>query len=752
MSVIFPLLSADRAENAITQEIDASLGAVQRDAAKMLYSHGVGSLVVSAFASSGLALIARHQLPAGPLAAWWFCMMLILLMRAVDILHFHKSRVKSQRPGAVEIRGFGIGVIAVAILWAIFPLAFLNHVDPSTRALIIIVFCGMAGGSTTVLAPSKGLAATFCAVILLPLSLLFFTLPGSANIFLGLMSCVYFAVMYASCRVTHNATMSAVQLSRANEVLLADMKVERHRTEAANLELKAAQGALQEANQSLEIRIHERTADLEKEMQEKERYARELAYLASTDPLTGLCNRATLTQRLNSLLSRAADSRDSLAVLFLDLDKFKEVNDVRGHLTGDRVLREVARRLVERLRSPVELARWGGDEFVVALPGLQSANSAVQVAEELSSRLREPIEVNSNLVRVDVTIGIALFPDHGRTEEGLIRAADMAMYAAKQEKKTRIRFFDPALSRRLRDRHLLECALRDAIRAGSLDVAFQPIIDSATGECHALEALARWYDSERGSVSPSDFISIAEQSGDIALLGRAILGKACRSATSWQTRNKSCAVSVNISAAELEAGTLFSNVENALKESGLPPSRLQLELTESVFAGDRGGIIPSLNRLRDIGVKILLDDFGTGFSCFADLQRLPIDQLKIDKSFIRSMESDNGAIVRAIMTTAQTFGLSVVAEGVETFAQAQRLKELGVQYLQGYFFSHCLIPDAVPKWLDEHASSVRHKRALAAAATGMNRYFEHRTQSDMYAARGDYSFRLGQDSPNSLLL
>ncbi len=666
----------------------------------MLYRHGIGSLLVSVFASSGLAFISMDQVPSRRLAAWWLVMMLVLFARGLDILHFHRVRTVrlTGHPSRREIQRFGCGLIAAATVWAAFPLMFLPVLNQSGRAYTTMVLCGMVGGSATVLAPSKILSFLFCSFLVLPTSLLFLSFPGSENTFFGLLGLLFLVVMWVSSRLANQATMTAVRLSRANESLLTAMDDEHRRTEAANVELKAAQAALSEANQSLELRIEARTEDIEKEVLEKERYAKELAYLASTDSLTGLCNRASLAQRLNAALARAGSAGRSLAVLFLDLDKFKEVNDVMGHFAGDWVLQVAARRLFERLPPNVDLARWGGDEFVIAIEGLRDTEVAVNLASDLSKCLCDPIEVDSGTVRIDATIGIALFPDHGRTGQDLIRAADMAMYASKEERRSKIRLFDPSLSRRVTERHLLERALREAIDDGRLAVVFQPIISAATWECETLEALVRWNHPERGPLSPAEFIPLAERSGDIVALGRWVLNAACREAVSWRGINPP-AVSVNVSSVQIESGMLFTDISSALKNSGLSPSRLNLELTESVFAGDRRNIIPTLSKLRDMGVRISLDDFGTGFSCLADLRRLPIDQLKIDKSFVESVHRDSGSIVNAIVTTAKTFGLEVVAEGVETAGQADTLIGLGVHYLQGYLLSNVLAPSAVHEWI-----------------------------------------------------
>jgi diguanylate cyclase (GGDEF)-like protein len=628
----------------------------------------------------------------------------VLVARGADILHFYRSRRSSFRTGRREIQRFGVGVVIAAVLWAAFPILTLSHLNQTGRAYTAIVLCGMVGGSATVLAPSKTLSLIFCGFLVLPTATLFLSFPGVQNTFLGILGFGFFAVMVVSSRVTNRATMTAVSLSRANESLVVEMEDERRRTEAANIELKAAQFALGEANRSLERRIQIRTADLENEMREKERYAKELAYLASTDPLTELCNRSSLRHRLSTALAAAARSGQSLAVLFLDLDKFKEVNDILGHMAGDRVLQVVAQRLVHHAPAKGDLARWGGDEFVVTLPNLSNTQQAMELAALLNQCLADPIEIEGGVVGIDATIGIALFPDHGRTEEELIRAADVAMYAAKEERRSKIRLFDLPLGQRLKERHTLERALREAIDSNSLSIVFQPIVGVKSGVCETLEALARWNHPQRGPIPPAEFIPLAERTGEIVALGRWILLQACRVASSWPG-SPPPSVSVNVSAVQIEMGSLVLDVAHALRESGLPPRRLQLELTESVFAGDRRNIIPTLTDLRETGVKISLDDFGTGFSCLADLRRLPVDSIKIDKSFVELIEADATPIVKVIVATAQTFGLEVVAEGVETASQAQHLTGLGVHYLQGYFFSRTLTPEAVGEWLiAQHAN------------------------------------------------
>ncbi len=661
--------------------------AADKDAADLLYRHGVGGLFVSCLASSALTFMAFHQAQTRTLFTWFALMLLVLIARAADIAHFRRSDAASRLPGQIQVCRFGVGLLATGLLWAAFPLAFFTHLDQTGRAFTAIVLSGMVGGSATVLAPSIELSVFYCAALLLPTSLPFFLRGGGQNTFLGVLRFTFFIVMSFSSRVTHRATMNAIRLGRTNEALAVEMKKERQRAEAANHELQAAQLELRDVNRSLESRIEARTTDLEKEIREKEHYAKELAYLASMDPLTGICNRPTMGKRLGEALARAEASRQSLAVLFVDLDKFKEVNDVLGHFAGDRVLRTVAGRLYESLTPAASLARWGGDEFVVALPGPVTAVAALELADTLRKRLCDPIEVDLGIVTVDATVGIALFPEHGRTQDDLIRAADMAMYDGK-EKHFKVRLFDPSLSERLTERHMLERSLHEAVGNGALSLVFQPIVAARTGHCEIVEALARWHHPNRGFIPPSQFIPIAERTGEINAIGRWVLLEACREAAAWQGTHPP-AVSVNVSAVQITSGSLVADVMNALEQSSLPANRLHLELTESVFAVEQS-INPSLNALRKIGVSISLDDFGTGFSCLSYLRTLPIDMIKIDRSFVASVGVDSGPIINTIVTTAQTFGLKTVAEGIETMLQATTMMAMRADFLQGYLFSGTL--------------------------------------------------------------
>ncbi len=672
---------------------------VTKDAAELLYSHGGGGVAVSAIA--GVALVAMSHQPSNRwLLAWLGVMLVLLAARAADIVIRRRRGPISPSSAEGEMRRFSIGVALTAALWALYAPMFFDGLNPIERTTLAVVLSAMAGGSATVLGSSATLATAYCAALLLPSSFMFLISPSGENSVLGVLGVVFFVVMALAVRVSNGATMTAIRLNRANQRLVDEMAGERQRTQNANADLKSAQAELGEMLNSLECRIKSRTADLEHEIGERERYAEELARLASIDSLTGLYNRETLAGRLESTLAEAAAAAAGtpVAVLFVDLDNFKEVNDVKGHFAGDEVLRVVAKRLAARLPSGTIAARWGGDEFVAVLSGPKDAEAVARVGIALRDSLLRPIGIGAESVRIGATIGIALFPEHGRTQDELIRAADVAMYAGKQEGRARVRVFDPTLAQELRERHLLEQALREAIATQALSLVFQPIVDSATGRCEAMEALLRWHHPERGLILPGDFIPVAERSGEIVPIGSWVLSEACAIAATWPG-DPAPAVSVNVSVAQILAGTLLDHVAQATASSGLPPNRLHIEVTESIFAGDSARIIPVLTALRAKGVRVSLDDFGTGFSSLAYLKTLPIDTIKIDKSFVHAMDRDSSSIIEAILSIGRALGMSVIAEGVETAGQGELLPSLGVRYLQGYFFARPLAEQAAREWL-----------------------------------------------------
>ena len=428
----------------------------------------------------------------------------------------------------------------------------------------------------------------------------------------------------------------------------------------------------------------------------------ELQHRAFHDSLTGLPNRALFLDRLGRVLARAGRSGRSCAVLFFDLDKFKEVNDTLGHDAGDRLLVAVAERLRVGLRGVDTLARLGGDEFAALLDEVAEAGEAAEVAGRLAQLLGEPLLVDGQVYRVAASIGIVLStPEHARPDD-LLRDADIAMYRAKADGGAGYALFDPTMQAQLLARLALERDLEGALERGEFCLHFQPIVDLDTGRMAEVEALVRWQHPERGLVPPDTFIPVAEEMGVILPLGRWVLGQACQQARRWHDRGHALVVSVNLSAREFQQRDLVASIAAILGDADLAPEYLRLEITERLAMRDAPATAATLAALRRLGVQVAIDDFGTGYSSLAYLKRFPVDVLKIDRVFVAGLDTnaEDVAIVRAMVSLARTLGLAVTAEGVETAAQAAQLRALGATHAQGYFFSRPLDPAAIVALLE----------------------------------------------------
>lgn len=422
---------------------------------------------------------------------------------------------------------------------------------------------------------------------------------------------------------------------------------------------------------------------------EQKRVEKHLAAQAERDDLTGLYNRAGFAVRLEQAMAVADRTDRHLAVMFLDLDRFKHVNDSLGHAVGDALLREVARRLEHCCRKSDVVARMGGDEFAVIATHIKEVTGAGNLADKFLMSFVDPFEIDGHTVHAGASIGVTTYPGDGEGAERLLMNADMALYRAKAEGRGRYAMFDVEMERAAKVRRQTGDELHRAITGNDLFLEYQPIVDSRTGAVAALEALVRW-DHVDGVRYPASFIEIAESSNLINRLGEWVLRDACRTAArrAWKCATP-VPVAVNLSAAQLAAPDLVGTIQLMLAETGLAPELLQLEITESVMIPNFEGGERVLNRLRELGVGISIDDFGTGYTALQVLRRLPVDQLKIDRSFVAEITEDGSVppVVNAIIEIGRSFGLKLVAEGVETATQMDCLCELGVDLLQGFHIS-----------------------------------------------------------------
>jgi diguanylate cyclase (GGDEF)-like protein/PAS domain S-box-containing protein len=420
-----------------------------------------------------------------------------------------------------------------------------------------------------------------------------------------------------------------------------------------------------------------------------ERHALEaqLSHEALHDALTGLANRLLFQDRLAHALARSSRHPEQVAVLFLDLDEFKDVNDSLGHQAGDSVLQVIATRLQATVRASDTVARLGGDEFAVLVEDAEDSAALVELAERLLAAVRRPIEVGDTELVLGASIGIVLGDAGTEDAAALVRDADIAMYAAKELGKDRVELFDPRMQVRITERLHLVNDLRRAIDEGELEVLYQPIFELASGRPVGAEALVRWQHPERGRLLPGAFIGAAETSGLIVALGGYVLRQACTTAQAWATPDADVGiVSVNLSPRQFGDEQLLATIRDVLDRSGLCPRRLVLEITENVLISDLPGARAKLQALREMGVRVAIDDFGMGYSSLHYLRALPVDILKIDRAFVSGLGSADGAdaLVAAIVEMARVMDLETIAEAVETSAEATRLRELGVGLIQGF--------------------------------------------------------------------
>jgi diguanylate cyclase (GGDEF)-like protein len=431
-----------------------------------------------------------------------------------------------------------------------------------------------------------------------------------------------------------------------------------------------------------------------------------VARLASEDPLTGLPNRRVFRAALDQI-SRQPEAGDvaekhEFAVMFLDLDRFKVVNDTLGHRIGDMLLQEVAKRLKGVLRGDDVLARLGGDEFAIVVRNVESRAGLEALANRLVESVIQPYEINDYRIRSSVSIGIAVGPGDGENADDLLMAADLALYAVKGTSRGTFHFYNVSMNKDINDRRQIEVDLREAIERKELELHYQPIINVRRNVVSGFEALARWRHPAKGMVPPAVFIPVAEDSGLIVPLGEWALMEACRNAAQWPGDLK---VAVNLSPVQFTAPNLFETIKQTLAETGLAPHRLELEITERIFMEDSENTLATLRRIKELGVRVAMDDFGTGYSSLSYLRSFPFDKIKVDRAFVSDLSERNEhvVIVQAVVSIARALGMTTTAEGVETEAQHQFLVALGCDEVQGYLFSAPVPVERIPEFLGDWA-------------------------------------------------
>jgi diguanylate cyclase (GGDEF)-like protein len=588
---------------------------------------------------------------------------------------------------------------AIGISWGLFALMQISQENDAIRNIVFLINFGMIAGSLATL--SVWLPAYIAYIF--PQSIGIFSvlaLQGTElSLYMAAAFFVFTIIMISGGLGVYRSHKQEIIFMLKNKELIGDLNNEvLHRTETQVL--------LEESKHDLEEKVKDRTIELElinnnlkTQILEKERAEESLEYIAYHDELTGLPNRNLLLDRINHSIKTAERNKQSLGVLFLDLDRFKVINDTLGHEIGDKLIVEVSNRLLQTLRQEDTISRNGGDEFVVVIKQMTSSNEVILIAQKIIENLTHIFEIDSHKIHIGSSIGISVYPNDGQSAIELVRNADTAMFSAKNNGGNRLQFYDKSMSNRLHERLLLENELHTALERNEFHMVYQPQVNCLTHQTVGFEALLRWNNKELGSITPTQFVPLLEETGLIYTVGKWVIKEVIEFVASGQAEDAS--IAINLSALQCSDIALVEYINNEINKKGINPARIEFEITESLLINDFESTEIFLNELHKIGCTIALDDFGTGYTSMSYLTRLPIDCIKIDQCFIRDIDSNLTLenIVKAIVTMSSSLDMKNIFEGVETEAELQVIKKLNGAIVQGYLYSKPMDAQHVNDWL-----------------------------------------------------
>ncbi|WP_339725987.1 EAL domain-containing protein [uncultured Paraglaciecola sp.] len=635
--------------------------AYHKDSADLLYGNAKAGIWVTLVASSLLVFgfdTAEIQIQK---YIWWLCMTLLMLIRMIDVYRWNKSDQLQKRDPQQAIKHFILGTFSTGIMWCVYCLFVLHYADNTELACMIIVVSALAGGAATVLAAHKITAMSYALIMLAPFSIGMLLSLEQYQQILGVLGLAFSVVMVITAKKSADFTLNAIRLKNENATLVDQM----------------------------EQKVVRRTAKIYE--------------LSNLDALTGLFNRSAFLHHLEKQLWIAQKDNVPVALLFIDLDGFKKINDTLGHEIGNKVLKQTAMRLQNFPDQAHLLCRWGGDEFLIAIMNADQ-DTAINYANDLITKISEYYDFENNRLSIGATIGIAMYPAHALQGDELIQLADTAMYCQKKNSPCSVGLFNKEMGLRLFREQKLKRGLAEAIEKQQLRLVYQPIVDSVSHQVVAFEALLRWnFDGE--NVPPSEFITIAEQYGLINSIGDWVLLQSCIAANQWiNASNKAQpSVSVNVSVLQLHNASFIEFVQSVLSRAQLDAEKLTIEITESIFSNDKAIIFQRIKELQAMGIKVSIDDFGTEYSSLSVIQDLAANTIKIDRSFVKKLDTNGMAIIEAVKQMASTLNYAVIAEGVETQQQAEILSGLGIEMLQGYYFAKPIELSKVNSYISEHS-------------------------------------------------
>ncbi len=649
--------------------------------------------IVAAFLVYTLLNDSRHEEAALWLSAGIF---ILSIIRIVVSNHYLNKNIYDLK---VYLYLHVLLTFLIGITWAIY--IFIQHQpnDEAIRNIVFLISFGLIAGSITTLSTYKAAYLSYMMPQLLSIMAVYISIGTTASYYITaavFLSIIFMMLASFSINRSHK---KEIELMFNNDQLITDLNNEITIREKIQFELE-------DNKRKLETTVEERTKDLltsnfdlEKVIEKKEEAEKSLQYLAYHDELTGLPNKNLLVDRINQSIKISLRDNQQMAILFLDLDRFKNINDSLGHTVGDKLLQNVASRLHVTLRSHDTVSRNGGDEFVIVLEKLKNSNEAVNVAKKIINCLTDTFDIFSHKIHIGASIGISIYPGDGDTPLTLLRNADTAMYRAKQTGGNQLQFYDKSMSNQLRDRLELENELHSALTNNEFYMVYQPQVNCTTGITTGFESLLRWNSKKYGEISPERFVPLLEETGLIYSVGEWAVMQVINFIHTHHTYD--VRFSINLSALQCSGLEFIHFVKSNMEKSKVKPSQIEFEITESLLINDFEKTTTFLDELHSLGCSIALDDFGTGYTSMSYLARLPIDVIKIDKSLVRNIHNNKNlqSIVNAIITMSNSLGMKNIFEGIESQAELEEIKKLNGNIIQGYLFSKPLTVNAVEKWL-----------------------------------------------------
>lgn len=655
---------------------------IQIDLVKLLYRQVPIGLWAESLAAISLVCVQWHQINSYLLITWLITNLLFCGFVRHLLVHFYQRVEITEGITAQNylfwLNLFMIGVLVSGISWGFAGSLLLsetnNLINQRFTALLLV---GVTAGANPLYSPNRHAYLIFLSTAFIPFAIYLMS-QGGIDIILGSLAFIYMAVMWVTSLYSYQLIISSLQLRYENLDLVRDLS-------------------------TIKSDLENRTTELEKSVQTHKTLQEKLFHQSNFDVLTHLPNRGLVQDRLTQAIRHLHHTNLTMAVLFIDIDRFKMVNDTLGHSIGDKLLMMVAGRILASVRVDDTVGRAGGDEFIVILSPVEH-DEVISIIGKCLQQMQKSFKVDGKEISMSVSVGVSFYPKDGTNAEVLIRNADIAMYRAKEFGRNNFQFFTKEMNTRLLMRMAMETQLRLALEKDEFSLVYQPIINLKTRRISGIEVLLRWHHPNLGLVSPNDFIPIAEESGIILMIGEWVIRNACQQAMAWQKAGiVPINISVNLSAKQIEQEDIAKRIQQILIDTQLNPKFLTLELTESILMKNMEKNIETLTYLKNQGIKLVIDDFGVGYSSLNYLKRLPVDKLKIDKSFVDDVPllPDACAIISAIIALAASLNLKVVAEGIENARQLRFLLDHQCDEIQGFYFSEPLDEDACTKLLQE---------------------------------------------------